>query len=90
MEAALGVMSADEREHFKTVCAALLSCYIDHGLHALVIIGNDDPERHDSLELSQLLSVNTSEIQAAQLLSAAQTQVSILVMADAPPRSLFS
>jgi hypothetical protein len=89
IEEALRKMSADEREHFKMLCGALLACYTSSSLHSLVLIGRDEYDS-SGMELAQIISVNSSDIQAAQLMAAAQTQISTLVMAEAPPREKFN
>lgn len=96
---ALAQMDEDQQEQFKAVCAAVLAAYVHDDVHCLVIIGRSQgstvapfgtPVAIPGLDVTHISSINASDIQAAQIIAGAANQVSAIVMADAPPRELFS
>lgn len=90
MEEAVAKMDETQRQHFKWLCAALLSCYVNQDLRALVLIGQDDVFAGTAVDLTQIQSVNCNDMHGIQLLTHAMAQMDSMLMADAPPRALFN
>lgn len=90
IEEAISQLDDEQREHFNSVLRFILTCYHDPKHHGLFLIGRDDAEREGDIELAQILSINTTDINAVQIMAAGQPQIGMLVMSDAPPRELFN
>lgn len=84
METALAKMDADQREHLRIVISELIQCYLNDDLHGMVLIG-----KQPFLQF-KLIAVNTNEIDAGNLLNAANEYVHESAMEDAPPKELFN
>lgn len=90
IEETLATLNDHQKHHYKLMCAAIISCFAQHDLHGLVIVGRDDPEVPDAIDLAHMISVNTTDIHAVKLVAAGSAQVGTLLMADAPPPELFN
>lgn len=90
--AALEQLDDEQQEHFKTLCGALLSAYIDDSMHALLLLAKEHPPStgRDNVEVVQIMAVNATDIHAAQIVGGAVEKIGTFVMADAPPRNLFN
>lgn len=77
-------MTDEERDYYNAVQAALLSCYVDKSMRAVVIVGTDTGERHEAIELSHMMTINANDIDLVKLFACGSIQVGTLVMADAP------
>jgi hypothetical protein len=84
METAVNKMTPDQREHLRIVISELIRCYLDDDLHGLVLIGKAPYEPF------KIMAVNTNEMDAAELLMAAQDYIHGNVMEDAPPKEKFN
>ena len=76
-------MTPDQREHFKLVISQLIECYTDEDKHAVVLIGDKSPAM-------VVLSINSTEMEAASLLQAADRHLQYRVTEDAPPKEMFN
>lgn len=93
IEVALEKMSDADREHFKVIVAALLACYTDEKMHGILLIGRDETGQErlgDVTELTQMMSINSTDINAAQLVAAAQAATGTFIMQDAPDRTMYN
>ena len=76
-------MTADQREHFRLVLSRLIECYTEEDKHAVVLIGDKSPAMI-------VLTINATEMEAAQLLQAADMHLQYRVTEDAPPKEMFN
>lgn len=84
MEKALARMSDGQREHLKLIIKELLTCYLNEEVHGLLLVGaNESPK-------IKLFAVNSNEMDASGLLTAADQYIHFKVMDDAPPKELFN
>lgn len=84
MEAALQKMDADQREHLRILISEIVQCYLNEDLHGLVLIGKGQ------FKPLKIMSVNTTEMEAAALLTVANEYISYSTMQDAPPKEKFN
>jgi len=84
MQQALEKMTEDQREHLRIVITELIQCYLDDDTHGMVLVGKAPYNRF------AIMAVNTNELDAAELLGAANTYVQESVMYDAPPKEKFN
>lgn len=90
IEQTVAAMSEEDRAHWEAVQCALLSCYVDNTYHGVIIVCSDDPETPEHIELAQMMSINATDIVSAKIVAHGATQVTSLLMADAPPREMFN
>lgn len=84
MTRALEMMSPDEREHLRVVISELIQCYLDKDLHGMVFVGKEP------YSVFKLMMVNTNEMDASQMVSAASSYIGMTLMEDAPPKEQFN
>ena len=84
METAVNKMSAEQRDHLRIVISEIIQCYLDDDLHGMVLIGKAPYEPF------KIMAVNTNEMDAAELLAAAQEYINGSVMENAPPKEKFN
>lgn len=87
IENILKQMTEDQRDHFKVIMAALLPCYIHDSQHAVVLVGTSDVQGLTAL--NHILNINSTDINASQLLDGANEHMSAMVMQDAPDRNMY-
>lgn len=83
MEACLEKMNMTQREHFRLVISQLIECYVNDNKHGVVIIGDESP-------LVAVMTINASEMDAAELLQIADKHIHYRAVEDAPPKELFN
>lgn len=83
MEACLEKMNVHQREHFRLVISQLIECYVNDNKHGVVIIGDESP-------LVAVMSINASEMDAAELLQIADKHLHYRAVEDAPPKEMFN
>jgi len=81
---AVAKLDPEQQEHFKTVVLAMLDCYTDEKVHGMLLIRSEDAG------MTSIYAINSNDMDAAQILLAAQSHVDSVVMADAPPREMFN
>jgi hypothetical protein len=84
MEHALSLMDADQHQHLRMLISEVIRCYVEDDLHGLLLIGRgqDKPMK--------VIAINATEMDAAALLSTADTYINYTVMEDAPPKENFN
>ena len=60
---AIGRLSDDQREHYRLLSKALLSCYLDDGQRAAVIVGREQDCS------ATLIAVNADNVQITEMLA---------------------
>ena len=84
MEAAVNKLDESQREHLRIVITELIRCYIDDKYHGMVLVsGEDDP-------FFKMVAVNSTDMEAYELLRRADEYVALHVMKDAPPKEQFN
>ena len=83
IEQRLAVMTEEEREHFKMVVLQLVKCYGDDPDQAVLLIKSKG-------EMAGLITMNTDDMEAAELLLEANDFFGYLNMAGAPPKEAFN
>jgi hypothetical protein len=81
---ALERMTEGQRDHLRIVITELIQCYLNDDIHGMVLVGKPPYEPF------KIMAVNTNEMDAAELLSAAQDYINGSVMEDAPPKEKFN
>jgi hypothetical protein len=84
IEQALNKMTEEQRAHLRIVISELIECYLHDDLHGMVLVGKPPYEPF------KIMAVNTNEMDASELLSAAQEYINGSVMEDAPPKERFN
>ena len=85
MDALVNGMTNHERQHFKQTICMIASCYgKDSTMQAVIVVGRA------SEDMASLTSVNCDDMEAAQLLIAANEFYGFLNMAGAPPKEQFN
>lgn len=84
MERALAQMDSEQHQHLRMLISEVIQCYIDEDTHGLLLIGSGQKEQ------MKLVAINATEMDAAALLSTADTFVNFTVMGDAPPKENFN
>lgn len=83
LEARLALMSDEEKQHFKMVVLALISCYGPDANKAVLMVKIGD-------ELSGLTTLNCDEMEAAEMLVEVNSFFGFLNTMDAPPKEAFN
>lgn len=84
MEAALVKMDESQREHLRLVITELIRCYVDEKYHGMVLVsGEDDP-------FFKMIAVNSTDMEAYELMRRADNYIAMHVMQDAPPKEQFN
>lgn len=84
LERRVAAMSDDEQAHFKLLIHKLVMCYGEGAAQGVVIIGR--AEDH----MAGVVTLNCDEMEAAQLMIAANDFFGFLNVQDAPPREKFN
>lgn len=84
IEVAVNKMTEEQRTHLRIVISELIRCYLDDETHGMVLVGRTPYNPF------KIMAVNTNEMDAAELLSAAQEYVNASLMDDAPPKEQFN
>jgi hypothetical protein len=77
-------MSDDEQEHFKLLIHKLVMCYGEGKAQGVVIIGRAEDQ------LAGVVTLNCNEMEASQLMLAANDFFGFLNLLDAPPKENFN
>ena len=83
LEVRLALMDEEEKQHFKMVVLALISCYGPDANKAVLMIKMGD-------ELSGLTTLNCDEMEAAEMLVEVNSFFGFLNTMDAPPKEAFN
>jgi len=83
LEARLALMSDEERAHFKVVVLELIKCYGPDPDQALLLFNGSD-------RLGGIVSLNCTEMDAAELLLEANNFFGYLNTIGAPPKEAFN
>jgi len=83
IEARLALMDDDEKQHFKLVVLALISCYGPDANKAVLMIKIGE-------ELSGLTTLNCDEMEASDMLVEVNSFFGFLNTMDAPPKEAFN
>ena len=84
LERRVNAMSDEEQEHFKLLIHKLVMCYGEGKAQAVVIIGRAE----DSM--AGVVTLNCDEMEASQLMLAANDFFGFLNLLDAPPKEHFN
>jgi hypothetical protein len=84
MERALSSMTPEQREHLRLLIATLVNCYLSEDRHALVLLGNDKEES------VKVVAVNTTDMEAANLLGAVDCYLNFRLLDEAPPKEMMN
>ena len=77
-------MSDDEQEHFRLLIHKLVMCYGKGKAQGIVIIGRAEDQ------LAGVVTLNCDEMEASQLMLAANDFFGFLNVLDAPPKENFN
>jgi len=77
-------MSDDEQEHFRLLIHKLVMCYGEGKAQGIVIIGRAEDA------LAGVVTLNCDEMEASQLMLAANDFFGFLNVLDAPPKEQFN
>jgi hypothetical protein len=77
-------MSDDEQEHFRLLIHKLVMCYGEGKAQGIVIIGRAEDA------LAGVVTLNCDEMEASQLMLAANDFFGFLNVLDAPPKEHFN
>ena len=83
LETRLALMSDEEKAHFKTVIMELSKCYGPEAHQALILFNGSE-------KLSGIVSLNCTEMDAAELLLEANDFFGYLNTVGAPPKEAFN
>lgn len=84
MEDALRKMTLDQHEHLRDVICTLLQCYTNDDMHALLLVtGDNDPHM-------TIIAVNSTDMEAASLLEAADKFMNFRLLDEAPPKEMLN
>ena len=84
LERRVEAMSDDEQAHFKLLIHKLVMCYGEGKAQAVVVIGRAE----DSM--AGVVTLNCNEMEASQLMLAANDFFGFLNLLDAPPKEQFN
>ena len=84
LEQRVAEMSDEEQEHFKLLITKLVMCYGRGRAQGVVVLGRADDQA------VSLVSLNCDEMEAAQLMLAANDFFGFLNVLDAPPKEQFN
>ncbi len=83
LETRLALMDEEEKQHFKMVVLALISCYGPDANKAVLMVKIGE-------ELSGLTTLNCDEMEAAEMLLEVNSFFGFLNIMDAPPKEAFN
>ena len=84
LERRVGAMSDEEQSHFKLLIHKLVMCYGEGKSQAVVIVGRAEDQ------LAGVVTLNCDEMEASQLMLAANDFFGFLNVLDAPPKENFN
>jgi hypothetical protein len=84
LERRVEAMSDEEQHHFRLLIHKLVMCYGDGKAQAVVIIGRAEDR------LAGVVTLNCNEMEASQLMLAANDFFGFLNLLDAPPKEEFN
>ena len=84
LERRVGAMSDEEQSHFKLLIHKLVMCYGDGNAQGVVIVGRAEDQ------LAGVVTLNCDEMEASQLMLAANDFFGFLNVLDAPPKEQFN
>ena len=84
LERRVEAMSDEEQHHFRLLIHKLVMCYGDGNAQAVVIIGRAEDQ------MAGVVTLNCNEMEASQLMLAANDFFGFLNTLDAPPKENFN
>jgi len=84
LERRVHAMSDEEQAHFKLLIQKLVLCYGDGNAQGIVIIGRAEDQ------MAGVVTLNCNEMEASQLMLAANDFFGFLNLMDAPPKEQFN
>ena len=84
LERRVEAMSDEEQHHFRLLIHKLVMCYGDGKAQAVVIIGRAEDQ------MAGVVTLNCNEMEASQLMLAANDFFGFLNVLDAPPKENFN
>jgi len=84
LERRVAQMSDEEQAHFKLLIHKLVMCYGEGNAQGVVIIGRAEDE------FAGVVTLNCDEMEASQLMLAANDFFGFLNLMDAPPKEQFN
>jgi hypothetical protein len=84
LERRVEAMSDEEQEHFKLLVHKLVMCYGEGKAQGIVIIGRAEDQ------MAGVVTLNCNEMEASQLMLAANDFFGFLNLLDAPPKENFN
>ena len=84
LERRVGAMSDEEQSHFKLLIHKLVMCYGDGNAQGVVIIGRAEDA------FAGVVTLNCNEMEASQLMLAANDFFGFLNVLGAPPKEKFN
>ena len=84
LERRVAQMSDEEQAHFKLLIHKLVMCYGEGNAQGVVIIGRAEDE------FAGVVTLNCDEMEASQLMLAANDFFGFLNLVDAPPKEQFN
>ena len=84
LERRVEAMSDEEQHHFRLLIHKLVMCYGDGKAQAVVVIGRAEDQ------MAGVVTLNCNEMEASQLMLAANDFFGFLNLLDAPPKENFN
>jgi len=84
LERRVEAMSDEEQHHFRLLIHKLVMCYGDGNAQGIVIIGRAEDQ------MAGVVTLNCNEMEASQLMLAANDFFGFLNLLDAPPKENFN
>lgn len=84
LERRVNAMSDEEQEHFKLLVQKLVMCYGEGKAQGVVILGRAEDA------FAGVVTLNCNEMEASQLMLAANDFFGFLNLVDAPPKENFN
>lgn len=84
LERRVAQMSDEEQAHFKLLIHKLVMCYGEGKAQAVVVIGRAEDQ------MAGVVTLNCNEMEASQLMLAANDFFGFLNLMDAPPKEQFN
>ena len=84
LERRVGAMSDEEQAHFKLLIHKLVMCYGEGKAQGVVIVGRAEDQ------MAGVVTLNCNEMEASQLMLAANDFFGFLNLMDAPPKENFN
>ena len=84
LERRVEAMSDEEQHHFRLLIHKLVMCYGDGKAQAVVVIGRAEDQ------MAGVVTLNCNEMEASQLMLAANDFFGFLNLLDAPPKEEFN